>query len=171
MAWPRCSSWSASAGRRASPSLPLDPGGSADADAGVPDPVPGARLCAAGLLKGWIHAVASVNPATAFLGAGRGLISGAQEHTALGFRCALALVVVFAVWTLVGLRAADARPRPAEYGCSELDDHLAGVAAGEQQVQRVGAFSRPSTMCSGDLIWPSSSHPATSAWASGKRSK
>ncbi|MFZ1924605.1 MAG: ABC transporter permease [Solirubrobacteraceae bacterium] len=59
------------------------------------------------LLKGWIHAVASVNPATAFLGAGRGLISGVHEHTALAFACALALIVVFAVWTLSGLRAAE----------------------------------------------------------------
>ncbi len=38
------------------------------------------------LLKGWIHAVASVNPATAFLGAGRGLISGVHEHTGAGVR-------------------------------------------------------------------------------------
>jgi hypothetical protein len=34
-----------------------------------------------GLLKGWIHAVASINPATAFLDAGRGLISGVHNHT------------------------------------------------------------------------------------------
>ncbi|HEY3971065.1 MAG TPA: ABC transporter permease [Solirubrobacteraceae bacterium] len=59
------------------------------------------------LLKGWIHAVASVNPATAFLGAGRGLISGVHEHTALAFVCALALIVLFAIWTLSGLRAAE----------------------------------------------------------------
>jgi ABC-2 type transport system permease protein len=38
-----------------------------------------------GLLKGWIHAVASVNPATAFLEAGRGLISGVHSHTGLAF--------------------------------------------------------------------------------------
>ncbi len=47
------------------------------------------------LLKGWIHAVASVNPATAFLEAGRGLISGVHDHTALAFVCALALIAVF----------------------------------------------------------------------------
>jgi ABC-2 type transport system permease protein len=62
------------------------------------------------LLKGWIHAVASVNPATAFLGAGRGLISGAQEHTGLAFACAGALIVLFAVWTLLGLRSAERSP-------------------------------------------------------------
>jgi ABC-2 type transport system permease protein len=59
------------------------------------------------LLKGWIHAVASVNPATAFLDAGRGLISGVQDHTALAFLAALALLVLFAIWVLTGLRAAE----------------------------------------------------------------
>jgi ABC-2 type transport system permease protein len=62
------------------------------------------------LLKGWIHAVASVNPATAFLGAGRGLISGAHEHTGLAFACAVALILLFAGWALAGLRAAERSP-------------------------------------------------------------
>jgi ABC-2 type transport system permease protein len=62
------------------------------------------------LLKGWIHAVASVNPATAFLDAGRGLISGAQDHTALAYACALALIALFTIWTLSGLRAAERSP-------------------------------------------------------------
>ncbi len=60
-----------------------------------------------GLLKGWIHAVASINPATAFLDAGRGLISGLHDHTWLGFGCAVALILAFAVWTLAGLRSAE----------------------------------------------------------------
>ncbi len=62
------------------------------------------------LLKGWIHSVASLNPATAFLDAGRGLISGVHDHTALAYACALALIVLFAVWTLTGLRAAERSP-------------------------------------------------------------
>ena len=41
------------------------------------------------LLSGWIHAVASVNPATALLKAGRGLISGEPGDVALGFACAV----------------------------------------------------------------------------------
>jgi ABC-type multidrug transport system permease subunit len=61
-----------------------------------------------GLLRGWIHAVASVNPATAFLEAGRGLISGVHSHTGLAFACALALIALFAIWTLSGLRNAEA---------------------------------------------------------------
>jgi ABC-2 type transport system permease protein len=60
-----------------------------------------------GLLKGWIHAVASVNPATAFLDAGRGLISGVHDHTGVAFIAALALIVVFGVWMLSGLRNAE----------------------------------------------------------------
>lgn len=59
------------------------------------------------LLKGWIDTVASVNPMSAFIGAGRGLISGVHEHTALAFICALALIVLFTIWTLSGLRAAE----------------------------------------------------------------
>jgi len=59
------------------------------------------------LLKGWIHVVASVNPATAFLDAGRGLISGVHDHTALAFTCAIALIGLFAIWMLSGLRRAE----------------------------------------------------------------
>jgi ABC-2 type transport system permease protein len=59
------------------------------------------------LLTGWIHTVASVNPATAFLQAGRGLISGAHQHTGLAFVCALALVALFAGWSWMGMRAAE----------------------------------------------------------------
>lgn len=59
------------------------------------------------LLKGWIHAVASVNPATAFLESGRGLIAGATHHTALAFACAAGMIALFVIWSLAGLRAAE----------------------------------------------------------------
>src|SRR5204862_2210 len=42
-----------------------------------------------GLLTGWIHAVASVNPATALLEAGRSLIAGDPVHVALASTAAL----------------------------------------------------------------------------------
>jgi len=61
------------------------------------------------LLKGWIHTVASYNPATAFLNAGRGLISGVHDQTALAFVCALGLIVLFGIWMLRGLRRAEAQ--------------------------------------------------------------
>lgn len=59
------------------------------------------------LLQGWIHAVALVNPATAFLEAGRGLISGVHDHTALAYICAAALIALLSVWMLTGLRKAE----------------------------------------------------------------
>ena len=59
------------------------------------------------LLTGWIHAVASVNPATALLNAGRGLISGGPGDVALGFACAVGLAVAFAMWAVRGLRSAE----------------------------------------------------------------
>jgi ABC-2 type transport system permease protein len=59
------------------------------------------------LLKGWIHAVASINPATAFLEAGRGLIAGVHSHTGLAYACAAGLIVLFSVWLLTGLRSAE----------------------------------------------------------------
>lgn len=60
------------------------------------------------LLSGWIHAVASVNPVTALLEAGRGFISGDPTVVALAFAIALALPVLFAAWARGGLRRAEA---------------------------------------------------------------
>ena len=60
-----------------------------------------------GLLKGWLHAIASINPATAFLEAGRGFISGNPDQTILAFACALGLVLLFGLWLLRGLRSAE----------------------------------------------------------------
>jgi ABC-type multidrug transport system permease subunit len=60
------------------------------------------------LLSGWIHAVASVNPVTALLEAGRGFISGEPAVVALAFAIALALPVLFALWARGGLRRAEA---------------------------------------------------------------
>jgi ABC-2 type transport system permease protein len=59
------------------------------------------------LLQGWIHSVASINPATAFLEAGRGLISGVHDQTGLAFACAVGLIALFSVWLLSGLRSAE----------------------------------------------------------------
>jgi ABC-2 type transport system permease protein len=60
------------------------------------------------LLSGWIHAVASVNPITALLEAGRGFISGDPTVVALAFALAVVLPVVFALWARGGLRRAEA---------------------------------------------------------------
>ena len=60
------------------------------------------------LLSGWIHAVASVNPVTALLEAGRGFISGEPTAVALAFAIAVALPLLFALWARGGLRRAEA---------------------------------------------------------------
>jgi ABC-2 type transport system permease protein len=59
------------------------------------------------LLSGWIHAVASVNPLTALLQAGRSFVAGQPEEVALAFTVAAGLIAVFAVWGLRGLRSAE----------------------------------------------------------------
>jgi ABC-2 type transport system permease protein len=60
------------------------------------------------LLSGWIHTLASINPATALLEAGRGFISGEPTRIALAFAAAAALALAFAVWAVRGLRRAEA---------------------------------------------------------------
>jgi ABC-2 type transport system permease protein len=60
------------------------------------------------LLSGWIHAVASINPVTALLEAGRGFISGDPVLIALSFAIGLALSLLFALWAWGGLRSAEA---------------------------------------------------------------
>ena len=60
------------------------------------------------LLSGWIHTVASVNPATAFLDAGRDLIAGTSADALLAFGVAAGLIALFSVWALRSLRRAEA---------------------------------------------------------------
>ena len=61
-----------------------------------------------GLLQGWIHAVASVNPITALLEAGRGFISGRPELRVAAFAIAVGLIAGFAAWAFRGLKRAEA---------------------------------------------------------------
>ena len=60
------------------------------------------------LLRGWIHAVASVNPMTFLLTTGRGLLAGDAHDVALAFGSALALAAALALWARLGLRRAEA---------------------------------------------------------------
>lgn len=60
------------------------------------------------LLSGWIHAVASINPVTAILEAGRGFISGDPVLVAASFAIAITLSALFALWARGGLRSAEA---------------------------------------------------------------
>lgn len=60
------------------------------------------------LLRGWIHAVAKVNPLTFLLESGRGFISGEPTQVAIAFAIGAAMLAFFAVWALLGLRRAEA---------------------------------------------------------------
>jgi ABC-2 type transport system permease protein len=59
------------------------------------------------LLRGWIHAVAAVNPVTFVLAAGRSLLAGRPEDVVEGAAVAGALAAAFALWALLGLRRAE----------------------------------------------------------------
>ena len=59
------------------------------------------------LLDGWLHAVSSLNPATAFVEAGRGFISGVPEVRAIAYACAATLVALMATFAVRGLRRAE----------------------------------------------------------------
>ncbi len=60
------------------------------------------------LLDGWIRAIADWNPMTALLEAGRGLISGEPDRTALAFTVAGALIGLTIAWAVRSLRRAEA---------------------------------------------------------------
>jgi ABC-2 type transport system permease protein len=60
------------------------------------------------LLDGWIHTVASANPATFLLEAGRGLIAGDPVEVAAAFAVAFGAVALFVLWALRGLKSAEA---------------------------------------------------------------
>jgi ABC-2 type transport system permease protein len=60
------------------------------------------------LLQGWIHAVATVNPLTRVLEAGRSLLAGSPTEVGIAFAVAFALAAAFSLWALRGLRKAEA---------------------------------------------------------------
>ena len=60
------------------------------------------------LLTGWIETVATLNPITYVLEAGRSLLSGTPTEVALAFAVALGLLAAFALWAVRGLRSAEA---------------------------------------------------------------
>jgi len=59
------------------------------------------------LLQGWIHNVATYNPITRVLEAGRGFLAGSPTEVGLAFALAAALVLGFSLWALRGLRSAE----------------------------------------------------------------
>ena len=59
------------------------------------------------LLHGWIHALATVNPITRVLEAGRSLLAGSPTEVGFAFAVVFALVAAFSLWALRGLRSAE----------------------------------------------------------------
>jgi ABC-2 type transport system permease protein len=59
------------------------------------------------LLTGWIHSVANVNPVTAVLEAGRGLLAGSPIKVGIAFAALAAGVAVMAVFSRRGLSSAE----------------------------------------------------------------
>ena len=59
------------------------------------------------LLSGWLEAVASVNPVTHLLEAGRSLIAGSPTDVALAFGIAIVMAALLAWWARRGLSAAE----------------------------------------------------------------
>jgi ABC-2 type transport system permease protein len=60
------------------------------------------------LLQGWIHAVATVNPITRVLEAGRGFLAGSPTEVGFAFAAAIGLALALFLWALRGLRSAEA---------------------------------------------------------------
>jgi len=60
------------------------------------------------LLTGWIETLATYNPITYMLEAGRSLLAGAPTEIALAFALGILMIGGFAVWAFRGLRRAEA---------------------------------------------------------------
>jgi ABC-2 type transport system permease protein len=59
------------------------------------------------LLKGWIEAVATVNPLTYVLETGRGFVAGDPPHVLGAFAIAIGMGIAFWWWAFLGLRRAE----------------------------------------------------------------
>jgi ABC-2 type transport system permease protein len=60
------------------------------------------------LLEGWIHALATVNPITRVLEAGRGLLAGTPTEVGIAFAAGIGLSALLFLWAVRGLRKAEA---------------------------------------------------------------
>ena len=60
------------------------------------------------LLTGWIETLATLNPLTYVLEAARSLLAGDEVYVAAAFGLAVSLILFFAMWSLRGLRSAEA---------------------------------------------------------------
>jgi ABC-type multidrug transport system permease subunit len=61
-----------------------------------------------GLLRGWIHGLATANPLTRLIEASRSLLAGQPTEVGIAFAVGFGLIALFAAWALRGLRRAEA---------------------------------------------------------------
>ena len=61
-----------------------------------------------GLLRGWIHALATANPVTRLLEACRSLLAGQPLDVAIAFGVGFGMIALFALWALRSLHSAEA---------------------------------------------------------------
>ena len=59
------------------------------------------------LLRGWIETVARLNPFTTILDAARGFLAGEPTGVLSAYAIGVALILIFALWALFGLRSAE----------------------------------------------------------------
>lgn len=59
------------------------------------------------LLEGWLHAVATVNPISHVMSAGRGLIAGRPDDIGLALVSLAGMFVLLLAWALTGVRSAE----------------------------------------------------------------
>jgi ABC-2 type transport system permease protein len=59
------------------------------------------------LVGGWVHDVARFNPATAFLEAARGFVSGEPDKVGITAACLVAMFALTVLWARGGLRSAE----------------------------------------------------------------
>jgi len=59
------------------------------------------------LVDGWVHAVARFNPATAFLEAARGFVSGEPDKVGITAACLVGMFALTVLWARGGLRSAE----------------------------------------------------------------
>jgi ABC-2 type transport system permease protein len=59
------------------------------------------------LLTGWIHALATANPLTRLLEAGRSLLAGQPIEVGVAFAAGFGLIILFSLWAWRGLRHAE----------------------------------------------------------------
>ena len=106
-----------------------------------------------GLLSGWVHAVATVNPITPIIETGRDFISGTPGPIALAYGIGAALVVLFGWWAARGLRSAEiGRGARGPGHRSETEWPVGGPRSSPLDDEDVGLRRAPAQLAQGRVV-------------------